>query len=432
MRSIIIAAVRVTVTHNVVARLHNVHRQANLGTLRIDVAHVFAVRGFLRVIEGQVIRRTACHNAVFRLGTQVAPEEGLPHFGPVVIGKHQVANVDVVVLVAGQVVVMMHKTDAVQVLEGLAAARAHVTAVALHQDGSATLVEFLAAAVLVGSVHLVGAAHGRLVSGLFDFVTLFATYVPGREQEILPAVLDEARAFDTRTTARRDLVVRLIVARLLARLGVQLNQADTARVPRAVSHPVLAIGSHHHIGINRVVVVAIRSTRHFALVRPTLCRIREVQVRVRRDTDGRRALAKNGAAVEHAVLVIEMEQVRSPDAVSPSAHGILEPLRAIPENLALRTPLDHVRRGPHCQVVIRGHEDVAVFVPVHRGIVAPLTHVSRIPRLGEHPLARKSERENCRGHHSARIQSHHTKHIYLPFYYKVYYFKYTLVFNKSQ
>ena len=432
MRRISIAAVCIAVTHNVVARLHNVHRQANLGALRIDVAHVFAVRGFLRVIEGQVIRRTACHNAVFRLGTQVAPEEGLPHFGPVVVGKHQVANVDVVVLVTGQVVVVMHEADAVQVLEGLAAARAHVTAVTLHQDGSATLVEFLAAAVLVGSVHLVGAAHGRLVSGLFDFVTLFATYVPGREQEILPAVLDEARAFDTRTTARRDLVVRLIVARLLARLGVQLNQADTARVPRAVSHPVLAIGSHHHIGINRVVVVAVRSARYLTLVRPTLCRIREVQVRVRRDTDGRRALAKNGAAVEHAVLVIEMEQVRSPDAVSPSAHGILEPLRAVVENSPLRAPLDHVRRGPHRQVVIRGHEDVAVFVPVHRGIVAPLTHVSRIPRLGEHPLARKSERENCRGHHSARIQSHHTKHIYLPFYYKVYYFKYTIVFIKSQ
>ena len=432
MRSVIIAAVRVTVTHNVVARLHNVHRQANLGTLRIDVAHVFAVRGFLRVIEGQVIRRTACHNAVFRLGTQVAPEEGLPHFGPVVVGKHQVANVDVVVLVAGQVVVMMHKADAVQVLEGLAAARAHVTAVTLHQDGSATLVEFLAAAVLVGSVHLVGAAHGRLVGGLFDFVTLFATYVPGREQEILPAVFDEARAFDTRTAARRNHVVRLVVARLLARLGVQLDQADTARIPRTVRHPVLAIGSHHHVSINRVVVVAVRGARYLPLVRPTLCRIREVQVRVRRDTDGRRTLAKNGAAVEHAVLVIEMEQVRSPDAVGLAAHGILEPLRAIVEDLPLRAPLDHVRRGPHRQVVIRGHKDVAILVPVHGRVMAPLAHVSCIPRLSERTLARKSERENCRGHHSARTQSHHTKHIYHPFYYKVYYFKYTPIFIKSQ
>ena len=215
-----IATVRVAVTQQVIARLHDVHRQANLGALGIHVSEVFPVRRSTARRNHKVARNSAGQHAVLDFGAQITPEEGLSHLSPVILGEDDITYMNVIVLVSVQVVVVVHKSHAVQVLEGLATTRAHVAPVAFQENRAAAVRHGVTGTVLVRSGYFICTTVSRLVRCLLDVCALLAALVPCGKQEILPVVFDKARAFFG-STARaagtaRNVVDRLVVARLVA------------------------------------------------------------------------------------------------------------------------------------------------------------------------------------------------------------------------
>ena len=215
-------------------------------------------------------------------------------------------------------------------------------------------------------------------------------------------MLDEARAFFGTAAflarATRDVVDRLVVARLVARSRVQLDQLN-AESERTESHPVIALGILDHVGVDGVIrICPLLRMENMAMVLPAIARAARHNRSRRPVTDSRIAHAEFRHAIVNAVFAVHVENVRSPDALGLGRVGI-GPLRNPAHCRTMVLPRVSVFACPQLQIVVGAHEGVAVLKPYHARVMPGLQIVLRVP-IG---------REGCGGSQSHRNAQRTTK-----------------------
>ena len=342
---------------------------------------------------------------VFRFGTQITPQEGLPEFRPIIISINYIANLYVRISFIVLVVVMVHEALTVHVFKRLATRGPVIAAITAQQNRSAAVQQLLAAAVHVAAGNRLGASDGRLVGIVLEVGALLAAVIPCGEQVVVAVVFDEARAFDARASTVRD-VDHFRAAFHLARRFVKFQNVD-ARAPRTERHPDLSIQVFEDSRVNRVVRIALDRVNDFPLVRPAVIGLGRVDFLACHEAHARRTNAHLGAAIVHAVFPANVMNIRSPD-VYHVRRVLVEPSRKFRHGGLAVLPVQRIFGKLHQHVVIRRRERIAILVTDNIWVMPRPASLLRIP-IGRKGLPRQQCRKyknHVESFHNASLSTH--------------------------